>query len=185
MIRKAKGNDINNIIRLHLKTFGKNHFSTVFTKKMLKRYFELLLSMNEFNFVYYSDDGHLLLGYIIAGFKSQNAVSQFTRERFWLLILTLIKNPKFISEKVIELLNRKERKVKCRLYLIGVDNNSKGKGIGKELVNQLETELKKNGINEYGLSVRKDNTEAIGFYNKSGYSVEYESAKSIYYIKEI
>lgn len=185
MIKKAKRSDIDNIIHLHLETFGKNHFSTTFTGKMLKRYFELLLAMNEFNFVFYSDDGHALLGYVIAGFNSQHAISQFTKEKFWLLILTLIKNPKFISEKLIELINRDSRKVKCRLYLIGIDNNSKGKGIGRELVNHLETELIKNGINEYGLSVRKDNTEAIGFYNKCGYSVEYENAKSIFYVKKI
>jgi len=189
MIKKAEEKDISNIIQVHIDSFGKNHFSAVFSKSMLKRYFELLLSMNEFNFVYYEDDNNTLLGYIIAGYKSHIAVNNFTKENYWYLIFTLIRNPKFITEKVIELFNRKitkrkERKSKCRLYLIGVNKIYKGKGIGKTLVNHLEEELEKNGIISYGLSVRKDNTEAIKFYEKSGYLVEYKDAKSIYYLKE-
>ena len=190
MIKSAKVDDIDNIITLHLRSFGRNHFSAVFSKRMLEKYFVLLLSMNEFNFVYYSEDSSLLLGYVIAGNKSQDAVNKFTEENFWHLIFTLIKNPKFIMEKIHEIItrirgDRNERKAACRLYLIGVNDEYKGQGIGKKLVNHLEEELRKSGIINYGLSVRKDNKEAIRFYDKSGYSVEYEDAKSIYYLKEI
>ena len=189
MIRKAEEIDIDNIIQLHLKTFRKNHFSALFSKRMLRRYFQLLLSLNKYNFVLYADN-NTLLGYIIAGYKSRDAVNIFTKEYILQLIYILLRNPKFISEKVNELLtkNRKtrdEKRSKCRLYLIGVNNNFKGKGIARSLVNNLEIELKKNEINIYGLSVRKDNVEAIRFYNKSGYSIEHEDAKSIYYSKEI
>lgn len=190
MIRKAKEIDIDNIIQLHIKTFGKNHFSAVFSKKMLKRYFELLLMLNEFNFVLYSDDNDTLFGYVIAGYKSQDAVNIFTKEYFLHLVFILVRNPKFIVEKLNELLSRKkktrdENKPKCRLYLIGVSSDFRGKGIGKTLVNHLEEELKKKEINVYGLSVRKDNTDAIRFYDKSGYNIKYEDAKSIYYAKKI
>jgi len=78
-----------------------------------------------------------------------------------------------------------QKKAKCRLYLIAVSQNYKGKGIGKQLINHLENDIRKNGLNLYGLSVRKDNKGAIGFYNQNGYKVEFENSKSIYYIKEI
>ena len=55
----------------------------------------------------------------------------------------------------------------------------------KQLINYMENEIRKKGLNFYGLSVRKDNKDAIGLYNQNGYKVEFENSKSIYYIKEI
>jgi ribosomal protein S18 acetylase RimI-like enzyme len=190
VIKKADISDIQNIINLHLSSFDRNHFSAVFSKKMLEKYFENLLELNEFNFVFYNDEQKELLGYVIAGFNSQEAVNKFIKKNYFSVILTLLKNPKFLSEKVSEIVEKifgKEiiKKAKCRLYLIAVNEHYKGKGIGKQLINHLENEIRKSGLNLYGLSVRKDNKKAIGFYNKNGYEVEFENSKSIYYIKNI
>ena len=190
MIKKADKSDIQNIIDLHLISFNKNHFSAVFSKEMLKRYFENLLELNDFTLVFYDDDHNELLGYVIAGFNSQEAVNKFIKKNYFAVIFTLIKNPRFLSEKVSEVSEKifgtkYQKKAKCRLYLIAVNQKYKGKGIGKQLINYLENEIRKKGLNLYGLSVRKDNKEAIGFYNQNGYKVEFENSKSIYYIKEI
>jgi ribosomal protein S18 acetylase RimI-like enzyme len=190
VIKKADKSDIKNIIDLHLTSFNKNHFSAVFTKEMLERYFENLLELNDFNLVFYDDEHNELLGYVIAGYSSKEAVNKFIRENYFTVILTLIKNPRFLSEKIHEvsekiLGTKYSKKAKCRLYLIAVNQNYKGKGIGKQLINFLENELRKKGLNIYGLSVRKDNKDAIGFYNQNGYKVEFENSKSIFYKKEI
>jgi ribosomal protein S18 acetylase RimI-like enzyme len=190
VIKKADKSDIQNIMDLHLSSFNKNHFSAVFSKEMLERYFENLLELNNFNFVFYNDKKKELLGYVIAGYNSQEAVNNFIKKNYFALILTLIKNPKFFTEKVSELCEKifgtkYKKKARCRLYLIAVNQNYKGKGIGKQLINYLENEIRKKGLNLYGLSVRKDNKDAIGFYNQNGYKVEFENSKSIYYIKEI
>ncbi|MCH9030256.1 MAG: GNAT family N-acetyltransferase, partial [Bacteroidetes bacterium] len=149
-----------------------------------------LIELNDFNFVFYNDEQKKLLGYIIAGHNSQEAVNKFIKKNYFAVILSLIKNPRFLSEKLGEvgekILGTKYMKqAKCRLYLIAVNQDYKGKGIGKQLINHLENEIRKKGLNLYGLSVRKDNKEAIGFYNQNGYKVEFENSKSIYYIKEI
>ena len=190
MIKKADKSDIQNIIELHLSSFDKNHFSAVFSEKMLEQYFENLLELNDFNLVLYSDETKELLGYVIAGYNSQEAVNNFIRQNYVAVILTLIKNPRFLSEKIVEVSakifgTKYKKKAKCRLYLIAVNQNYKGKGIGKQLINYLENEIREKGLNLYGLSVRKDNIDAIGFYNQNGYKVEFENSKSIYYIKEI
>ena len=190
MIKKADKSDIPSIIDLHLSSFDKNHFSAVFSKEMLELYFENLLELNDFNLVFYDDDHNELLGYIIAGYNSQEAVNQFIKKNYLLVILTLIKNPRFISEKVSEVSekifgSKNKKNARCRLYLIAVNQNYKGVGIGKQLINVLENEIRKKGLNLYGLSVRKDNKDAIGFYNQNGYKVEFENSKSIHYIKEI
>jgi ribosomal protein S18 acetylase RimI-like enzyme len=190
VIKKADKSDIQNIIDLHLISFDKNHFSAVFSKEMLEKYFENLIELNDFNFVFYNDEQKELLGYVIAGYNSQEAVNKFIKKNYFAVILTLIINPRFLSEKVGEVSEKifgtkYRKKAKCRLYLIAVNQNYKGKGIGKQLINYLENEIREKGLNLYGLSVRKDNKEAIGFYNQNGYKVEFENSKSIYYIKEI
>jgi ribosomal protein S18 acetylase RimI-like enzyme len=156
---------------------------------MLQKYFATLLASNEFNYVYYSDEGELL-GYVIAGFKAREAVNKFTNDNLMSLLITLIRNPEFAYEKIIEICDRvfgskNYLKAKCRLYLIAVNDKYKGKGIGKKLILHLEDELRRYGLNIYGLSVRKNNDEAIMFYNSNGYKVEFENTKSIYYIKSI
>jgi len=157
---------------------------------MLGKYFENLIELNDFNFVFYNDEQKELLGYVIAGYNSQEAVNKFIKKNYFAVILTLIINPRFLSEKVAEFSEKifgtkYRKKAKCRLYLIAVNQNYKGRGIGKQLINYLENEIRKKGLNLYGLSVRNDNKDAIGFYNHNGYKVEFENSKSIYYIKEI
>ena len=53
MIRRAGIEDINNIVKLHLRSFGKNHFSAIFNENLLKNYFTKLINMNEYWFVYF------------------------------------------------------------------------------------------------------------------------------------
>jgi len=190
VIKKADISDIQKIIGLHLSSFDKNHFSAEFSEEMLNRYFKNLLELNDFNFVFYDDEQEELLGYVIAGYNSREAVNKFIKKNYFAVIFTLVRNPRFLPEKVSEISEKifgtnYEKKAKCRLYLIAVNKKYKGKGIGKQLINHLENEIHKTGLNLYGLSVRKDNKEAIGFYNQNGYEVEFENSKSIYYIKEI
>ncbi|MGB5892688.1 MAG: hypothetical protein WBG58_00820, partial [Ignavibacteriaceae bacterium] len=131
MIKKADKSDIQNIIDLHLSSFNKNHFSAVFSKEMLERYFENLLELNGFNLVYYNDEQKELLGYVIAGYNSEEAVNKFIKKNYFAVILTLIKHPRFLSEKVSEVSGKifgtkYNKKAKCRLYLIAVNQNYKG-----------------------------------------------------------
>jgi len=190
MIREAVKSDIDKIIKLHLSSFSDSHFSVRFTGKMLEKYFIKLLEANKYSFVYYNETNDELLGYVITGFQTKDAVKRFTKENRASLFLTLIRNPGFLIEKVIELFEEKfkaesKEMTKCRLYLIAINNDHKNKGIGKELIRFLEARLLKDHITEYGLSVRKNNKNAIHFYNRRGYEIEFENSKSIYYKKLI
>jgi ribosomal protein S18 acetylase RimI-like enzyme len=190
MIKNASTDDINRIIDVHINSFTSSHFSAVFSQGMLQKYFEKLLSTSKYNYVLYDDQNRKILGYVIAGFNIKNAVNEFIKENFKQLMWVLIKNPKFITEKIYETYQRlfglgPEPKVKCRLYLIAVRADIKGKGVAKKLIAHLEQELNRDGLEEYGLSVRKDNLEAISFYTKNGFIVEFEKSNSIYYRKKI
>ena len=189
MIRAISENDITRIIELHLNTFSKNHFTTAFSRDLLRKYFIKLIINNKFCFVYYDEAEKELLGYVIAGFNTDTAISQFTKENKFSLVLTLLKHPNFLLEKmsttIKKLTKRNVSNSQCRLFLIAVNENHRGEGIGRKLVNYFENMLRQCGIKDYGLSVRKENRDAIRFYNNSGYIIDSENSKSISYKKEI
>ncbi|MEJ2194042.1 MAG: GNAT family N-acetyltransferase [Ignavibacteriaceae bacterium] len=190
MIRNANKNDIGNIIDIHKNSFSSDHFSAAFNEELLTKYFKKLLSSNKYNYVFFDESNSRLLGYVIAGYNYNLAVNKFIKENIKKLIWVLLKNPKFIIEKLNEIFRRvfslgNQPSVKCRLYLLAVDNQVKGKGVAKKLINHLEQELIKDGQTVYGLSVRKENKEAINFYNKNGYIIEFEKSRSIYYYKKL
>ncbi len=57
-----------------------------------------------------------------------------------------------------------------RLYNIVTDPGMQGKGIGGRLLQECELEAAYRGIERVTLEVRVDNTGAIGFYEKHGYT---------------
>jgi len=190
VIKNANKGDIGSIIDIHNNSFSSDHFSTVFSEGLLKSYFEKLLSSNKYNYVLFDISKKRLLGYLIAGYNYKSAVNEFIKENLKKLIWVLIKNPKFLIEKIYEIyqwlfgLNYKSN-IECRIYLIAVSVEFKGKGVAKKLIAHLEEELMRDGQKEYGLSVRKENKEAINFYNKNGYIIEFEKSRSIYYHKKL
>jgi len=190
MIRIANDGDIQSIIDIHKNTFSSDHFSAAFNEDLLHNYFEKLLSSNKYNYVLFDESNKTLLGYVIAGYNFKLAINGFIKENLKKLIWVLLRNPKFVIEKITEIFGRlfntgNEPSVKCRLYLLAVSKNVKGKGVAKKLIDHLEQELIKDDQLEYGLSVRKENKEAINFYNKNGYIIEFEKSKSIYYYKRL
>jgi ribosomal protein S18 acetylase RimI-like enzyme len=189
MIRKINENDISKIIELHLNSFTKDHFSTAFSIDLLQKYFSKMIACNEYCSVCYDNSEEELLGYVIAGFNTGKAVSDFTKENKSALMITLLKNPRFLLEKLntllYKLVNKNKEKINCRLFLIAVCKHYKGEGIGRKMIAYFEDQLRNSNVKEYGLSVRKENVRAIKFYNNGGYVVESESPKSISYKKEI
>ena len=190
MIRKASQTDIDRIIDLHLNSFSDDHLSVLFSRKMLNEYFSILIKRNQFSYVYYNDDGKDLIGYVITGYETKEAVKEFIKKNRYSLMIVLLKNPKFLLEKIMELLRRNSAKLKnqgtkCRLYLIAIDSTYKGKGVGRKLISYLEEQLCSMDITEYGLSVRNENIEAVEFYNKLNYSIVSEDTRSVSYIKKI
>lgn len=186
-IKKAEEPDIKNIVELHKYSYHEDHFTTTFSGKHLFDYYATIMRYNNFNIVAY-DGNKNLLGFIIAGDRIKYAVDEFIRMNYIILFLYLIKNPRFLFQKIIYYLNLFTHKsqfpqIKFRLLSIAVNRDLQDKGIGSQLINHFENELKGNGINVYGLSVRKSNKEAIMFYNKNNFKVEFENGNTIYYYK--
>jgi ribosomal protein S18 acetylase RimI-like enzyme len=56
------------------------------------------------------------------------------------------------------------------MYHLAVSKSHRGLGIGERLMRELENRLRAKGCIRYYLLVTKDNQEAIGFYEKRGWS---------------
>ncbi len=181
-IKKATDKDINAICKAHLKIFDKSHLTSNFSDSLLKKYFAKLISMNEFNFVAY-DERENLVGYILSGYHTEEAANEFMFENIFKIIIVLLKHPGFLVEKIIySFYKRRKKKAPLRLLIIGV---MPGLGLGRKLILHYENEIIKNGIREYGLSVRKDNARAANFYTKNGFILESKVYNSLGYFKKL
>jgi len=188
-IRKAEVSDSKDISKLHLEAYHFDHFTSHFPVPLLEEYFKTLIQNTDFSYVYYSKSEKVLMGYIIAGESTSRVVNRFSKSNSLKILFVLLKNPKFIIEKTFDLyqklLPQKESRAKLRVQVYVTNPNFQRMGVGISLMNKLEKELKQQGKNLYGLSVRKNNIEAINFYEKNHFEVEFKSKKSIYLIKSL
>lgn len=184
----ADENLIGKIVSLHKQLFDKEHFTARFDEKLLSKYFHLLLLNSNYKICAFQEQE--LFGYLIAGEKLDDVLKKFSREYFFRLIILLFKNPRFLIEKILDLINRiiyknKKSKADMRLFLIASKHDENIKGVGKYLIENLEKYLIEKGITIYGLSVRKHNQKAIDFYRHLGFIEEFRTHKSIFFIKKL
>lgn len=74
---------------------------------------------------------------------------------------------------------------KAYISLIGLKEASRGKGQGSWLLSQCERLAENDGMTQVLLEVDSDNTSAIRFYEKNGYSVVEYSDRNSMYMKKI
>jgi len=65
------------------------------------------------------------------------------------------------------------------IELIAVDNDTQGKGIGKDLIMEAENYSIKKNINKISVATQKDNNIALSFYKKMNYNID--SITNIYH----
>jgi len=73
--------------------------------------------------------------------------------------------------------------VTTRLLSIGVAPDSQRMGIAQELVAAFCSKLLADGIESVGLSVRKENAQAIAFYERTNWQREHVDDYGIYYVR--
>lgn len=115
-----------------------------------------------------------VLGFVVGTTDSSKFFAQALKAHFLklslLLTVRLIKNPTLIKN-VLETLRYSKKAVgpKAELVVIAVDEDYQGRGIGKLLVEALESAFRKERIRRYKLTVHADK-KAVGFYEHLGYS---------------
>lgn len=186
-IRDTKIKDIDEIIRIHLVSFNKSHFTANFSSQMLHSYFECLLESCPLSFVALSNDK--IAGYVFGGLNPLAGVDRFIKKNLLQVILTFIKYPKFITEKIVEKIFDRDLRLESlkkipTIYIIAVDPFYR-QGIGKKLIDNFEKRIRSENLFEYQLSVRKDNGKAIKFYENNGFYLTQISRTSYCYNKSL
>jgi ribosomal protein S18 acetylase RimI-like enzyme len=190
MLRKMTQSDLDEVVLIHKKSFDNSHFTHYLNSRKIREFFNLLIKNNNFNYVFITENNEIA-GFIIAGFKTQQAINLFIKQNYLALIILVLRHPKFLIEKFSFML-KKTFRIKMftptyavRLFIIAVSEANQNKRVGKLLIDFFERELIKNDITEYGLSVKKNNLKAVHFYYRNNYKVEKELKNSIYFYKKL
>lgn len=187
VISDAKIEDAKSLAVLHKLVFGKIHFTTNFSICLLTIYFENLITKMKYGIVIKDNDD--IVGYLFAGRNIGQIINNFLKANLLKVLFYLLRNPRFILEKIRELFSKfssknKNTRNELSLYLIAVDTRLGRRGIGKELIYHFEELGKRNDEKSYTLSVRKNNQQAIDFYLKNKYVQIEANEKSIKFRKE-
>jgi ribosomal protein S18 acetylase RimI-like enzyme len=191
-LKKADWQHLDIIADIHKSAYSKDHFSSKFSKKMLIEYYGELIKINEFCYSARNENNEII-GFIIAGKKTGEAIRRFSQVRFFSLIWYSILTPSELVTKAKGYLEgfyaRKPLKTKSvnklRLLSIATGKKYQSLGYGAEMLARFEDELRLVGAVEYGLSVRYKNHRAVKFYQKNGFLKEKITKKNIYFIKKI
>lgn len=168
------------IVKIHLKSFPKGHFTSTFSIPVLTNYYRYLFVYSAISFLIY--DGNVR-GYLIAGPNIHIGVKKFIKKYFIYVFIKYIYDI-FSQLSKLSLKNKYQpRSGQYRLYVIA--SQVKGNGYGSFMLKNLESKLKCIGINNYGLSVRSENINAINFYLKNGFSCAYKNDSKFYLEKVI
>jgi len=172
---------IHQIAELHKKAFPKYHFTSRFSIKFLEQYFRCLIKYLEFPYMIIGGNQQLI-GYFIGGSNSARAISAFYKEHWLKIILLLLKNPSFIWEKFLIMLDSasigiKDNSKRYSGYVICVDPDLQIPAAGYVLIKNFEDKLIENNIKEYYVSIRPDNYKVIEWYEKMNF-VKFEKKKS-------
>jgi ribosomal protein S18 acetylase RimI-like enzyme len=188
IVRKIINFDIESVSKLHVEVFDKSYFSVYYSIPDLNEYFSTLTDLNKYSYVAELDNK--IIGYLIGGFKTQEAVDIFMRVKRKKILFYVITNPKFIMVSIIKVLKKlfsKKNKSNenLRLFLIGVDPKKKNMGVGARLIKKFEEDIFIDGHTSYGLYVRTNNLNAIDFYIKRGFIKEFKKFDLYSFTKRI
>ena len=181
IIKECNKKDIERIVSIHLAAFNGFFLSSLgasFLRTYYKSYFycpgAILLSAIEDN---------QIIGFAAAATKSRgfnkrlilNSLSAY----MWQVIQLLFTNPKAILHLVKNMSKSSphdnDRGEYGELYSIAVAPNQQGKGVGRDLLKQVEKRARQEGSVQFSLTTDYYNNEkTIGFYNSMGYEVYYD-----------
>lgn len=199
--REIKEDDLNQIVRIHKEAFP-DYFLTAFGEELLYEFYNQYFLNN--NVFVVAEKDKKIMGFIL-GNNSDIPRKNFFKKNFYKIslkiIIELLKLNKnlwagifqrivLVREAiVVKIIKRDENdkvsSYKYDLLSIAVDKDSKGNGVAFKLEEYFCSKLKQNGIKEIILAVKKENIQAIKFYEKCNYIYMKDEKKLKYYRKII
>ncbi len=187
IVRETVDTDLQAIAAVHKAQFG-DHLLGQYSVSLLKKFYRSFL--NNSIFLTAESSGEIC-GFILGGEESRLKIpkSQFVRSHFMRILLESVMRPKvwgIIARRVFGFKGGATKATsvyEMRLLSIAVTGSSKGKGVASALVSSFEKCL--GDFRVYGLCVIVENSRAIAFYRKMGYSEEFRRGQSLYFFKQV
>lgn len=181
IIRKATSNDIKAIVEVHCSAF-KGFFLTELGKGFLQLYYSSYFKENT-AVLLVAETNSEIVGFssatsLSAGFNTRLVKKNFFKYAIKGCIIALT-NPKALINLSKNWNHRDSSIVDngnyAELMSIAVSPNTQGGGIGKQLIQKTEEEIKVLRANRFSLTTDYfDNESTIAFYKKCGYKIMYE-----------
>jgi len=180
-IRKIEESDIANVVSIHCAAF-KHFFLTQLGTSFLTIYYDTF-NRNKKGVMFGCFENENLIGFCAATEKSAGFNKHLILDNF---ITFAIQGLKLLFTNIKALIrlyyNSKKTNSEMRddgqyaeLFSIAVSPLKQNSGIGKLLLDKLESELKARKCNEVALTTDYENNEkTLKFYNNMGYKVLYE-----------
>lgn len=180
-IRRAVGEDIPGMVRVHLASFP-NFFLTFMGPRFLELlYREIAREPGNVSLVSVAEDGRII-GFAV-GVGNQVGLYKRLASKRWVAfalasLRSAIRNP-FVIPRLLRAFNYPSlaSAASCPglLMSIAVDPGAKGRGVGKDLVRRFLLEMRTMGIDRVCLTTdRDDNEHTNGFYRRCGFTLARE-----------
>ncbi len=180
-IRNVEQKDIREVVQIHVCAFP-DFFLTSLGEDFLEFYYSKFLKSRDSVFLCAEEDNKLL-GFSAAAIQSKGFNTRLLKKSpigfFWISLKLAFKSPLSLIRLVRNLTKKSDTiedpKDYAELYSIGVQTESQGKGIGKQLLSYSEYRLKEHGAKRLSLTTDFFHNEStLFFYKKYGFNVYYE-----------
>ena len=164
---------------LHKAVYPSYLFTSRLSRSLLTKYYKEMVKEAEFSFCILHNSK--VVGVVLGGYGRLKFVSDFNKNNFFHLLLTLISNPDMLVRivprvwkslfKSNHIYQDKVNSKEGRLYNILVCESVRGKGIAGQLVYELQNALISSGAKSVTLTVDSKNFRAINFYEKLDFNI--------------
>jgi ribosomal protein S18 acetylase RimI-like enzyme len=175
-IAKIRNCEIPEIVEIHLKSFPNFFLSNLGKDVLFHFYSQLLQENNTISFCVKNNKKNI--GFVFASTRTEGMYTRIFKHgfsKFFLpLILSFFKNPNLFNRMIISYISTRKHKlntsIPASILSICVIPESAGRGIGKVLLDKLENELIRLGLNGYYLTTDADNNDLTNrFYLKNDF----------------
>ena len=180
--RKGTLNDCDTLADLHLKAFD-NFFMASLGKYFLLKYYRAVLKTPETICLFAEDDSGKMIGFVVGRTNTEGYLKRVLKKNIFSFIpvgvMLLFNHPQRLI-RLYKNLKKKNEQIEnqqnyAEIGLIGVSPEFKGLGIGRSLLNRVESILKQSNVNRLSLTTDfYNNEDTLAAYQKWGFEVYYE-----------
>ena len=188
LIRKATPKDLKAIVNINMSSFApKNHLVVGLGARYVEKYYKWFIE-SSIAFTFVVEEGSQIIGHAAGCNRSYQgiALKQTYREAIWGLIthpIWLFRG-QFIG-RLIEIIFRtgviqdgQDAKNMSHLAVLVLDENTRGKGIAVNLLNDVKAENYRRGYSKLRSTIPKDNKASYKMHIRSGFKeIKYLNTK--------